>query len=82
LAINPRTFSPEVLLNVARVVEGPDAASGKGVVVRAIRRTADNEAAFAFGLNGTGGDGEEGEEVEETVAWVDVVGSEWRLLNI
>ncbi|KAF8996792.1 hypothetical protein BDQ17DRAFT_1513240 [Cyathus striatus] len=55
LAINPRTFSPEILLNVARIIS-TDASTVK---VRPLLRPANGEAAFSFGL----GDGEE-EEVD------------------
>ena len=82
LAINPRTFSPEVLLSVARVVQPPDITTGKGVLIRQIQRPTDSENAFAFGFAGTSGDGEREEEGEEHVEWRDVLAAEWRLLDL
>ncbi|KAF8960257.1 hypothetical protein BDZ97DRAFT_1760892 [Flammula alnicola] len=83
LAINPRTFSPEVLLNIAKVANFSEAASdsGSSVIIRKIQRPSANEAAFAFGLNGiSGSDGEEDVE-EESVEWAEVLASQWRLLE-
>ncbi|KJA18214.1 hypothetical protein HYPSUDRAFT_45548 [Hypholoma sublateritium FD-334 SS-4] len=83
LAINPRTFSPEVLLSVAHVVQPPDSTAGKGVLIRQIQRPTDTEHAFAFGFAGSSGEGGQGEEEEDyAVEWQEVLTSEWRLLDL
>ena len=82
LGIDPRTFSPETMLYVARVIEGPDSASGR-VTIRTIRRGGDSEAAYAFGLKATRAEEDGEKDGIETHRWITVLGSEsWRVLNL
>ena len=94
LAINPQTFSPEMLLMVARVVSiGQESASitttsdksTPNIVVRYLQRPGVGQAALAFGLNGAARlDDEEQveEEDDETFEWTDVLARQWRLIKL
>ncbi|KII96121.1 hypothetical protein PLICRDRAFT_170702 [Plicaturopsis crispa FD-325 SS-3] len=74
LAINPRTFTPEMLLNLAHVVS-VDAASGD-VVVQPYARPGAAQISF-------GGILETEEEMEhETHTWTDINGSGWRVVTL
>ncbi|KAF5322946.1 hypothetical protein D9619_001262 [Psilocybe cf. subviscida] len=79
LDINPRTFSPEVLLKLARVVSID--AEQKTLVVRCLERPASssssNRAAFGFAI-----DGDKEEPLEETRSWADVLVDSWRVLDL
>ncbi|KAF8164794.1 hypothetical protein B0H34DRAFT_793259 [Crassisporium funariophilum] len=84
LAINPRTFSPEVLLTVARVVALPPGPidGSPAIIVRHLKRHGASQAAFAFGLSaGEEGDDNDDEEVEEVIKWPEALTNQWRLIN-
>jgi len=81
LAINPQTFSPEMLLMVARVVnisQSTSISSGstQHIVIRYLQRPGASRAALAFGLNG-----EQDEEDEETLEWTDILTRQWRVMQ-
>jgi hypothetical protein len=91
LAINPQTFSPEILLMVARVVnidQESDSIISKNtqsIVVRHLQRPGAG-AALAFGLNGARFNDEEQVEEEdhddETVEWTDILTRQWRVIKL
>ena len=88
LAINPQTFSPEMLLMVARVVNiGQESGStffSKSIVVRYLQRPGAGRAALAFGLHGRFNDEDQVEEDdgdEETFEWTDVMTRQWRVIK-
>ena len=97
LAINPQTFSPEMLLIVARVVSiGQESAvsittTSKGtqsIVVQYLQRPGAGRAALAFGLNGAARfddeeqvDDVEGDDYDETFGWTDVLTKQWRVIE-
>jgi len=71
LAINPFTFTPEILLNLAIV----DSCNGEEVVIRPLHRPGTTQISF-------GGMVEQNEGVgEELYQWSDVVSSRWRIVN-
>jgi hypothetical protein len=92
LAINPQTFSPEMLLMVARVVnvdqESTSTASQstRSIVVRYLQRPGAGRAALAFGLNGRFNDEDQVEEEEdhddETFEWTDILTRQWRVIKL
>ena len=89
LAINPKTFSPEMLLMVAHVVNiGQESTeSTQSIVVRYLQRPGAGQAALAFGLNGRFNDEEQVEEEEnddndETFEWTDVLTRQWRVIKL
>ena len=91
LAINPQTFSPEMLLMFAHVVnvdqESASIASEgtQSIVVRYLHRPGAGRAALAFGLNGRFNDEDQVEEDDdrddETFNWTDVLTNQWRMIN-
>jgi hypothetical protein len=91
LAINPQTFSPEMLLIVARVINiGQESASTtststQSIVVRYLQRPGAGRAALAFGLNGRFNDEDQFEEDlddDETFEWTDILIKQWRLIKL
>lgn len=88
LAINPQTFSPEMLLMVARVVNISQSAlinseSTQRIVIRYIQRPEAGRAALAFGLNAAGGfNDEEQAEDEETLEWTEILTRQWRVMKL
>lgn len=90
LAINPQTFSPEMLLIVARVVnisqeESASIASKntQSIVIRNLQRPGAGRAALAFGLNGRFDDEEQVEDDDdETFEWTDVLTRQWRVIKL
>jgi hypothetical protein len=80
LAINPRTFTPEMLLFLARVVR----VTHDKIVFRQLRRPGASEAAVAFGVASAGGeeDGDGDGAPEECAAWSDVLRGQWRIVNL
>jgi len=82
LAINPQTFSPEMLLMVARVVNISQSTlisfeSTQHIVIRYLQRPGASRAALAFGLNG-----EQVDEDEETLEWREILARQWRVMQL
>jgi len=76
LAIDTHTFTPEVLLTVARVTRLPDLVTGQQLAVRPFRRPAGSErASSSFGLRPRENEDEEHE-------WNSVISLKWRIINV
>lgn len=74
LAINPRTYTPEFLLFLARVIEVKEAPVGYQVTVQQLKRAGSKQAMFSF----------EEDVAEETEIhdWTNVSSSKWRIVDI
>ena len=88
LAINPQTFSPEMLLIVARVINiGQGSAlmtseHTQSIVIRYLQRPGAGRAALAFGLNGAAGfNDQEQVEEDEMFEWTDILTRQWRVMK-
>ena len=89
LAINPQTFSPEMLLMVARLVnigqESVSTSSSKStqsIVVRYLQQPGAGRAALAFSLNGRFNDEYQVEDKDdEAFEWTDVLKRQWRVIK-
>lgn len=79
LAMNPRTFTPEVLLTVARIVQLPDANAEKQLAVRQLLRPGAAQMSFSFGLAENEDEEEEGDE--EVHEWNDALTAGWRIIE-
>jgi acetolactate synthase regulatory subunit len=77
LAINPATFTPEMLLHVARVVKKTD----NGFVVRQLSRPDAGSVAFGGAVNEEDVNADDGGE-DETCPVEDAVAAGWRILNV
>ncbi|CAA7269203.1 unnamed protein product [Cyclocybe aegerita] len=83
LDINPKTFSPELMLSVGRVASILQDTTPK-VTVRQLIRPTESEAALAFGLGGgTASEGgvEDGEP-ELSCAWDEILQAGWKLIDL
>jgi hypothetical protein len=75
LAIDPRTFTPEVVLSIARVICLPDPTAGQQLIVRQLSRPTGSEGSSSFML-GLGGHNE-----DEEYEWSHVIGSGWKIID-
>ena len=76
LGIDPHSFTPEILLSLARVIRLPDLTAGQPLVVHKLTRSSTHaDISFSFGLE-TGGELE-----SEEYAWSDVVALKWRIVK-
>lgn len=76
LGINPRTFSPEVLLNVARIIQLPEPNAGKELLVRPLTRLGASLSKFQ--------DLETDEQLEgedHSYTWDMILEEKWRVIN-
>ncbi|KAJ3508449.1 hypothetical protein NLJ89_g5749 [Agrocybe chaxingu] len=82
LDINPKTFSPELMLSVGRVTSVLQDTTPQ-VTIRQLIRPAESEAALAFGLGGGEAteDGVEDDGPELSCAWDGILQAGWRLIK-
>jgi len=81
LALNPLTFSPEVLLSIASVICLPDPNKERQFVVKQFPRPGGSNPSLSSRLTGIA-EGEEEDEMEEEHAWNDILDSKWRLITL
>ena len=74
MALNPETFSPEMMLSAAAVVQLPDS-EAQQVVVRMLTRLCASEAFISFGLAQS-----EDQATEEEFTWNDILESKWKII--
>lgn len=86
--MNPQTFTPEILLTVARVINiHPESdvndKSAQTIVIRYLERPGAGRAVLAFGLKAAiGFKDEEVEDDEETIEWTEFLAKQYRLINL
>ena len=89
LAINPQTFTPEMLLSLAHVTamdkaKGADDVDVIQICVHPIKRMGANQAAVAFGVAALGdsGAGDEDERSDIYYSWTDALSAQWKLVRL
>jgi len=84
LGINPQTFTPEVLLSVARVVKVDLNVAPMTVSFQSIERPGASEAALSFGFGSVdkGMDCADEEAFVETTSWPVILESQWRCISV
>lgn len=75
LALNPKTYTPEFLLFVARVLEIKDAPAGMEVTVQLFKRPGVREDMFSVG-------GADAEEEIDNYDWASILDSKWRIVEL